>query len=127
VSRRFLALAAVLVALNLALWLAAAGSGFGVRDLPGFLFGPRLMRAEVIHRDGSNYLIDRGRLTERPRAGSLTLREADGRVVVISVAPSAEVRIGAVQRRLRALRRGMQVTTIRPGDAPATIVLAQRR
>jgi hypothetical protein len=127
VSRRFLALAAVLVVLNLALWLASAGFGYGVRDLPGFLFGPQLMRAEVIHEDGSNYLIDRGRLTERPTAGSVTLREADGRVVVVPVAPSAEVRIGALRRPLRALRRGMQVTTIRPGEAPATIVLARRR
>lgn len=128
-SRRFLALATVLVTVNLALWLASSSFGLGsaLRDLPNFLFGSQLMRAEVVLRDGSDYLIDRGRLTTRATGSSLTLQEADGRVVVVQVSPTAEVRIGALPRPLTALRPGMQVTIVRPGDAPATIVLAKRR
>lgn len=128
-SRRFLALATVLVTLNLTLSLASSSFGLGsaVRDLPSFLFGSQLMRAEVVLNDGSDYLVDRGRLTTRVTGSSLTLQEADGRVVVVQVSPTAEVRIGALARPLTALRRGMQVTTIRPGDAPATTVLATRR
>jgi hypothetical protein len=126
-SRRFLALATALVALNLTLWLASAGLGGSLRDLPSFLFGPRLMRAEVVLNDGSDYLIDRGRLTAHATGDSLTLREADGRVVVVPVSPSAQVTLGVRTVPLVRLRSGMVVTTIRPGDAPATIVVARRR
>jgi hypothetical protein len=126
-SRRFLALATVLVALNLTLWLATAGFSRAVRDLPGFLFGPQLMRAEVVLRDGSDYLIDRGRLTSHAAADSVTLREADGRVVLIPVSPTAQITLGARTVQLQRLRRGMLVTTIRLGETPATIVVAQRR
>jgi hypothetical protein len=85
------------------------------------------MRAEVILSDGSDFLIDRGRLTTHAAADSVTLREADGRVVVIPVSPSAQVTLGARPVPLERLRRGMLVTTIRPGEAPATVVVAQRR
>jgi hypothetical protein len=103
------------------------GLNSSLRDLPGFLFGSQLMRAEVVLKDGSDYLIDSGRLTTRVTGTSLTLEEADGRIVVVQVSPTAEVKIGALPRPLTALRRGMQVTTVRPGDAPATMVLARRR
>ncbi len=128
-SRRFLLLASVLVALNLSLWLASAGFGLGgsLRGLPGFLFGSQLMRAEVVLEDGSDYLVDRGRLTTNAAADSVTIREADGRVVVVPVSPSAEITLGVRSVPLSRLRRGMLVTTVRPGEAPATIVAAQRR
>jgi hypothetical protein len=126
-SRRFLLLATVLVALNLTLWLASAGFGGSLRDLPGFLFGAQLMRAEVVLADGSDYLIDRGRLTTNATADSLTLREADGRVVVVTVSPSAQVTLGVRSVPLTRLKRGMVVTTVRPGEAPATVVVARRR
>jgi hypothetical protein len=128
VSRRFLALATALVALNLSLWFATASFGLGgsLRALPGFLFGPQLMRAEVVLTDGSDYLIDRGRLMTNASVDSVTLREADGRVVTIPVSPSAEVTLGARTVPLQRLRRGMLVTTVRPGEAPATIVVARR-
>ena len=98
-SRRFLALATVLVTLNLALWLASSSFGLGssLRDLPSFLFGSQLMRAEVVLKDGSGLpRSTAARLTTRATGSSLTLQEADGRVVVVQVSPTAEVRIGAL-------------------------------
>jgi hypothetical protein len=126
-SRLFVLVAVALVALNAFFWLA--GSGLARRVATGglaqFLFGPRMVRAEVVMNDGSDYLVDRGRLTAIA-GSSLTVREPD-RTVTVSAAPSAQVTINGVTAQLAALRRGMRVTLVRLGNGPATIVQAQRR
>ena len=119
--RRFLLLAATLVALNTFFWLAQGGFA-----LPGALidrfFGPRLIRAEVIV-GGPNvvndFRIDRGVIVGTT-AGSITLRERDGTVVTIPVKATTRVlgrpRITDVSQ----LRPPMRVLVVRKANAPAT-------
>jgi hypothetical protein len=126
--RRFLLLAATLVALNTFFWLAQ--SGFA---LPGALidrfFGPRLIRAEVIV-GGPNmvndFRIDRGVIVGT-KAGSITLRERDGTVVTIPVSATTRVlgrpRITDVSQ----LRPPMRVLVVRKANAPATQIQIEGR
>jgi hypothetical protein len=98
--------------------------------LPGslgtYFFGPKLVRADVLIKDGGAvhlYRVDRG--TIRSKApGSLGLRERDGSLVTIAVAPGASITIGGRPAAYSALRKGMAATVIRDGDAPATEVRA---
>ncbi len=98
------------------------------QGLEDFLFGPKLVRAEVILQDAAgvyDYRVDRGRIRERHRRRSLAPRAgrhrgddsggADGR---------GQLQRAAVS--LTALRRGMTTTTVRLGDAPAHVVQAGR-
>ena len=89
--RRFLLLAATLVALNTFFWLAQGGFA-----LPGALidrfFGPRMIRAEVIvggPLQVNDFRLDRGVITTTA-PGSITIRERDGTVVTISVSAGDE-------------------------------------
>jgi hypothetical protein len=93
-------------------------------------FGPALVRAEVVLLDAGglrDYRIDRGRLqTVAPRAGTIRLLERDGTLVVVSVAPSAQVTLDGQRVPLAALRRGMRATVVRDGDRAAELVEATR-
>src|SRR5260221_3184157 len=60
-SRRFLLLATVLVALNIALWLVPQGLALQ-RGLVSALFGKTMVRADIVRDDGSE-----GRGGPRPR------------------------------------------------------------
>ena len=63
------------------------------QGLEDFLFGPKLVRAEVILQDAGgvyDYRIDRGRI-RTVGADSIALLERDGTVVTIPVAPTAEI------------------------------------
>jgi hypothetical protein len=82
-SRRFVFLAAGLVALNLVLWLATPGLALRQGILQA-LFGQKLVRAEVIEKGGADWRLDRGVITS-VNSTQLTLREADGRVQTIPV------------------------------------------
>lgn len=124
-TRRFTLLAAALLGLNLCFLLVPVGVA-GSGSLAAFLFGPRMMRAEVVMKDGSDYLADRGRITS-VAGGSLTLREADGRLVTVQVSPSAQVTLGGVPTTVAALHRGLRATVVRGSNGPATFVQAQRR
>ena len=84
-TRRFVLLAGVLVALNLALWLATPGLALR-RGLVAELFGPRMVRAQVHERSGQDWNVDRGVITQ-VSGTQLTLREADGRIQPIQLAP----------------------------------------
>jgi len=84
-TRRFVLLGAVLVALNLALWLAGPGLALR-RGLVAELFGPRMVRAQVHERNGQDWNVDRGVITQ-VSGTQLTLREADGRIQQIQLAP----------------------------------------
>ena len=120
--RRLLATTAAGAAVA-ALALVQSGAA-GPGSLGAFFFGPKLVRAEVVLVDGGrvhDYRVDRGRIRS-VSPGSLTLRERDGTFVTVPVSPTADVRAGGVAVALAQLRRGLLATTVRDGDAPATIV-----
>ena len=120
--------AVALLAVNAVLVVAQPG-----RALPGslgnYFFGPKLVRAEVLVKDGGvlhDYRVDRG--TIRSKAGGvLTLLERDGSLVQIQVAPTAAITLGGRPAAYANLRKGMVATVIRDGDAPASEVRATRR
>ena len=118
---------AALLALNAA--LLAEGAGVALPGSLGtYFFGPKLVRAEVLVKDGGvlhDYRIDRGTIRAKP-GGSLTLLERDGSLVSIPVAPTAAITIGGQPAAFSSLRRGMVATVIRDGDAPATEIRATR-
>ena len=122
---------AALLLVNAVLLAAQPGlalTGSLPRSLGGYFFGPKLVRAEVLVKDGTAlrvYRVDRGVIRSKA-GGSLLLRERDGTVVTIAVAPGASITIGGQPAPYSALRRGMVATVIREGDAPATEVRAQR-
>jgi hypothetical protein len=104
---------AALLAANLVLILAQPGlaiTGALPGSLAGYHIGPKLVRAAGLVKD-------------RPE-GTITLRERDGSVVTIPVAPGATVTLRGRTVALSALRRGMTATVIRDGDAPATEIRA---
>jgi len=118
---------AALLAVNATLFVAQPGLALP-GSLGNYFFGPKLVRAEVLVKDGGvlhDYRVDRG--TIRAKApGSLTLRERDGTLVPIAIAPAATVTIGGRSVPFSFLRRGMVATVIRDGDAPAIEVRAAR-
>ena len=119
---------AALLALNAV--LLAEGAGLALPGpLGNYLLGPKLVRAEVLVKDGGvlhDYRVDRGVIRAKAN-GTLTLLERDGSLVPIAVAPTAAITIGGRPASFAALRRGMVATVIRDGDAPATEVRATRQ
>ena len=113
--------------------LLAAQPGFASpaslpRSLANYFFGPKLIRAEVLVKDDGvlrGYRIDRGVIRAKAE-GSLTLRERDATIVAIAVSPSASISVRGRPSSFSALRRGMFVTVIREGDAPAIEVRVGR-
>jgi hypothetical protein len=95
------------------------------------LFGPGLIRAEAIVREGGvirDYRLDRGRVRAIMRpTNTLVLREADGTFATITVAPDARIELGGRVVAFAAIRRGMHATTLREGGGPATRVQLVRR
>lgn len=119
---------AALLALNAVLLVAQPGLA-----LPGslgtYFFGPKLVRAEVLVKDGGvlhDFRLDRGVIRAKSD-GMLSVLERDGSLVPIPVAPAAAITIGGQPAAFSALRRGMVVTVVRDGDAPASEVRASRR
>lgn len=126
--RKALWTVAALLALNAVLFAAQPGLALP-GSLAGYFFGAKMIRAEVIVQDGGvlhDYRLDRGRIRS-VSAGSLTLRERDGTLVVVPVAADAEIRLNGRSVRLSALRRGMNALTVRDGGAPASTVRATGR
>jgi len=116
-------LAATLVVLNTAFWLAATGLALP-RAIVNQFFGNRLVRAEVILQSPTgpqDWLIDRGVITSIA-SGTISLREADGRTVVVPVDPAARIqgppRFSSVAR----LRPRLRVVLYHQANAPAQIV-----
>jgi hypothetical protein len=94
--------------------------------LAGFLYGPRMIRAEaIVQENGVARLlrVDQGRITAA-RGGTLRIRERDGTVVMLQVSPSAEITLNGRPASFTELRRGMNAATVREGDAPAHVVVA---
>jgi len=126
--RKAVWIVAALLALNALLFVAQPGLALP-GSLAGYFFGPKMIRAEVILKDAGvlhDYRLDRGRV-RAVSAGSLTLLERDGTLVVVPVAPDADVRLNGRVVPLSALRRGMVAMTVRDGGAPASTVRAVGR
>ena len=99
------------------------------RQLARYLFGPRLVRAEVILNDRGtirDLRIDRGRIV-RLRPAAIVLRERDGRRLAIPLAPAVRVQVDSVDASVGALSTGMIAVTVRDGDGPAGQVYATTR
>ena len=118
---------AALLAVNATLLVAQPGLALP-GSLGNYFFGPKLVRAEVLVKDGGvlhDYRIDRGVIRNKAD-GTLTLLERDGSLVPVPVAPTAAITLNGRPVAYSALRRGMVATVIRDGDAPANEVRAAR-
>ena len=118
--RRFMLLAVAVVALNSFFWLAQGGFALP-RALIADLFGPRMIRAEVVDLapDGStqDQFVDRG-IIRAVTQSSIMVFELDGNTATIPISSSTTVsgRVFSVSR----LRRGMRVLVVRPANGSAT-------
>jgi hypothetical protein len=131
-TRRTRALWAVaaLLAVNVVLVGAQLAGAALPKGLGAYFFGPKMVRAEVILMEGTelkDYRVDRGRIRDRPVPGSLTLRERDGTIVTLAVAPDAAITVNGRPIGFDRLRRGMTVLTVREGDGPVIEVRASGR
>jgi hypothetical protein len=124
-SRRFVLLAGALVTLNLVLWFAAPGLALR-RALVAELFGPRMVRAQVHERNGQDWNLDRGVITQVSSA-QVTLREADGKIVQIPLAAGTTkvIRLGR-RLSLSALARRWHVLVTWPATGAAQSVDVER-
>ena len=125
--RRWITIAAAAAALAAVGVLVASQAGLALPpSLAAYFFGPKMVRAEVVVKEDGvvhDYRIDRGRIrTMGPNW--LTLAERDGTVATVRVASGARVTVNGVAVTLSSLQRGMMVTAIRDGDAPASTVQA---
>lgn len=88
-TRRFVFLAGVLVALNVVLFFA--GPGLALRGaVVSELFGPKMVRLTVLERNGQEWNVDRGTITQISST-QVTLREYDGRVQQIPLDSTTDV------------------------------------
>jgi hypothetical protein len=96
----------------------------------GRFFGPSMLRAETVLRVGGvnhDYRVDRGRI-KAISVGSITLRERDGLVLTVEVAPDAQIELKGRLVPFTALRRGMDATAISDGGEPVeTLQVTPRR
>jgi hypothetical protein len=119
-SRRFVLLVSVLVALNVALWFAAPGLAIR-RALINQLFGPNMVRAEVIKKSGADWRLDRGVITQ-VSGTQLTLKEADGRVQPIPLSSTTKVIHQGRHLPLSVLAPRWRVLVTWPANGAATSV-----
>jgi len=122
--RRFMVLAVVLVALNSFFWLAQGSFALSKAMIDQF-FGNRMVRAEVLVQTPTgteDYRIDRG-VIKTIAPGSIVLKEKNGDMVPIQLAPAATVSGLAGRKGSGAvLRIGMRVIVFRLANAPADSV-----
>lgn len=123
-SRRFVLLLGVLVALNVTLWFAAPGFALR-RAIVTQLFGPNMVRAQVHLKSGQDWNLDRGVITQ-VNGAQLTLREYDGRVTTIPLAATTKVMHRGVRLPLSALGRRWRVVVLWPPIGPAQSVDIER-
>ena len=109
----------LLIALVVVLLLVAASAAFAVGRAGGIarIFGARMIRAEVVERNGAVFDLYRGRVVAASTV-SLTVREADGHIDTVPLSPATRV----TGRSTRRLRPGLYVTVIRRSGRPALIV-----
>jgi hypothetical protein len=123
-SRRFVLLAGVLVTLNLALWFASPGLAIR-KAIVNQLFGPKMVRLEVVERNGADWHLDRGVITN-VSSTQLTLQEADGRVQSIPLSGSTKVIHLGQRLPPSALAPRWRVLVLWPASGPARSVDVER-
>jgi hypothetical protein len=89
VTRRFVLLAGILATLNVVLFFASPGLALR-KALVNELFGPKMVRATVLERNGQEWNVDRGVITV-VNGTQVTLREADGRIQQIPLSSTTSV------------------------------------
>lgn len=129
-SRRFTILAVALVALNLVLWLAPQGLALRT-SLINTLFGPRMIRADILVQDPTSttpidYRIDRGVIVAATTTG-ITLKEADGTMQPIPIATTTVLQGAGRLGLANLIRRGVQVLVIRIANGPAASIQIENR
>jgi hypothetical protein len=131
-SRRFLLLAAVLVALNVSLWIVPQGLALQ-RLVVASLFGKNMMRFDVTENSGVEWRGARGVVVSKVASGVLTITEADSKVegVPVSSATKVTVPAGSKPVKLNGIRPGWRVLATWPisgGVAgPAVSVMVEKR
>jgi hypothetical protein len=120
VTRRFVLLAGILVALNAALWFAAPGLAIR-KAIVTELFGPRMVRAEVIEKGGADWRLDRGVIVSVDST-QVTVREADGRRQQIPLSSTTDVVQFGRHLPPSALRLRWRVLVTWPAVGPAQSV-----
>ena len=122
--RRFVVLLCALVAVNAFFWLAQGGFALP-RNLIDRFFGPNMIRAEVIVQGPAggvnDFRLDRGVIVSVVRR-QITLREQDGTVVTIAVAPRARVTGSPTVTDVSQLRPQMRVLVVRRANARANLI-----
>jgi hypothetical protein len=117
-------LAAVLVTLNVALWLTPAGFALRQVALPQ-LFGKNLLRADVVDQNGE-WRVDRGVITSVSLT-SLTLKEADTHVQTIALSPTTKVTGLGKALTIASLAKGWRVLVTWPANGAADVVKVEKR
>jgi hypothetical protein len=123
-GRRFVLLVGVLVALNVTLWFAAPGLALR-KAIVSELFGPSMVRAQVLERNGQEWNLDRGVIT-KVNSTQLTLREADGRFQQIPLSGTTKVIHQGHRLALGALARRWHVVVLWPPLGAAQEVDVER-
>jgi hypothetical protein len=122
-SRRFVLLAGIFVTLNMALLLASPGLALR-RAIVQQLFGPKLVRADVLTK-GGEWRLDRG-VIKQVGGSQLTLREADGRIQAIPLSASTRVVYFGRNLPLSSLTRRERVLVTWPASGAAESVDVER-
>ena len=118
--RRFMLLAVALVAVNTFFWVAQGGFALP-RAVINQFFGPQMVRAEVLLKNGEDWRIDRGVVTSATGT-SLTLREADGTSVTLEISPTARIQGGGRILSPGQLRKRLRVVVYHQANLPAEVV-----
>ena len=123
-TRRFVLLVAVLVTLNLALWFASPGLALR-KALVTQLFGPKMIRAEVIDWAGpgttADMRLDRGVIIQ-VSSTQLTLRERDTKVQSIPLSSTTDVIRSGHHLPLSVLAKRWHVVVTWPANGAARTV-----
>ena len=124
--RRFAFLAALLVAVNAAFWLAQTGfAGLAPGILQQMLGGQRLIRAEIVWQTPGGPVedtrIDRG-VVMSVAQDQIVLKEKDGTTQTIPLASDATVTGGFRTWTVANLRRGLRVVVSRPATGAADTI-----
>jgi hypothetical protein len=126
-SRRFVILAAILLTLNVGLWLAPGAFGLSP-GVVSMLFGKNMVRATVLENTGAQWNLDRGTVVSATST-VLTIHETDGRVQPIPVASSTVVNPGTTGKAVPVgqLGTGWRVLVLWPATGSATTVWIEKR